>query len=69
MTDVSNLSALIRNQVKLEAVCQAPKCRHVSPINLSSLASRLGSGITVAEIEPTVRCERCRGKKVRLKTV
>ena len=69
MTDTSDLAALIRDQVKLEAVCQSTKCRHVSPMNLSSLASRFGNRITLAELTPSIRCEACRGKKVRLTMV
>jgi hypothetical protein len=67
MSDSPDLASLIRQQVKLEAVCQSAKCRTVSPLNLSSLASRMGSQITLAEIVPRVRCEKCRGKKVELR--
>lgn len=68
MTTDFDLASLIRNQVKLEAVCEAPKCRHVSQLNVSSLASRFGNKITLAEIASTVRCEECRSKAVLLRT-
>jgi len=67
MLESPDLAHLIRQQAQVDAVCQAPKCRHAARLNLSSLASRLGSKVTLAEIEPKVRCETCRGKKVRLR--
>jgi len=61
---VDSIGAAIRHHYAIAAHCSA--CRHMAPLDLSTLAARLGNGhgILAADLTPRLRCSNCGGRKV-----
>ena len=62
------VQSLIDGNMAIEVYCHNPKCRHHSGLDLEAVKTKLGPDAPAMadDLEPKLRCSKCRGKKVGL---